>query len=82
MGGTCRLFIFDAVSLNLFHSFVVFRYRKSEPRVPLTGQQLFEYRLPKSIHSQLPYGGKGSLLDTLDRCYSVSIPLTRTSRPG
>lgn len=47
-------------------------HRKSEPRVPLTGQQLFEYRLPKSIHTEVPYGGAGWMLGALDKCYSVS----------
>lgn len=52
-------------------------YRKSEPRVPLNGQQLFEYRLPKSIHSEVPYGGSGWMLGALDRCYSVSAAFQR-----
>ncbi|CDJ35112.1 Protein Abca14, related [Eimeria mitis] len=46
------------------------RSAKSEPRVPLTGQQLFEYRLPKGIHSEVPYGGAGWILGALDDCYS------------
>ncbi|CDJ67414.1 hypothetical protein, conserved [Eimeria necatrix] len=46
------------------------RGEKSEPRVPISGQQLFEYRLPKSIHSEVPYGGSGWVVEALDQCYS------------
>ncbi|KAL8272116.1 hypothetical protein Esti_003959 [Eimeria stiedai] len=46
------------------------RTDKSEPRVPLSGRQLFEYRLPRSVHAQVPYGGTGWMLGALNRCHS------------
>ncbi|CDJ48730.1 ATP-binding cassette sub-family A member 3, related [Eimeria brunetti] len=55
------------------------RSEKSEPRVPLTGQQLFEYRLPKSIRSEVPYGGRGWMLGALDECYSPYMTHTNVS---
>ncbi|KAL8437560.1 hypothetical protein Efla_000423 [Eimeria flavescens] len=56
------------------------RMNKSEPRVPLTGRQFFEYGLPASVHPQVPYGGTGWMLRALDRCHSPFMTHDNVSR--
>ncbi|KAL8430710.1 hypothetical protein ACSSS7_005760 [Eimeria intestinalis] len=69
------LMVSFVIPLLLMGLTLYLRIDKSEPRVPLSGRQLFEYRLPRSVHAQVPYGGTGGMLGALDRCHSVSRQL-------
>ncbi|XP_026190567.1 ABC transporter A family member 1 [Cyclospora cayetanensis] len=61
------------IPLMLMGLTLYMRAEKSEPRVPLNGQQLLAYRLSKPIHAEVPYGGEGWVLGTLDNCNSPAM---------